>query len=132
MSSDARAVRPDRLARLLWVDCTAGALVGLLVLAFGAGLSRLHRLPYEVLLVLGVANLLYAAYSFSLARRADRSVLQVQILVGVNAAWAVVCAGIVVRFWDSISGFGIAHLVGEALFVAGLARLEWRYRGARR
>ncbi len=58
--------------RLLWVDCTAGALTGVTVLALGGWLSRLHALPYELLLFLGATNLLYASYSFSLSVRSER------------------------------------------------------------
>lgn len=116
------------LQRLLWVDCLAAALGGVLVLTLSAWLSRLHTLPQGLLLFLGVVNLLYACYSFSLARRAERPMLLIQLLVFANAAWVVVCVSLAVRFWGVASIFGIAHLLGEAVFVGGLAALEWRQR----
>lgn len=45
-----------------------------------------------------------------------------------NALWAVLCAATAVRLSSSASGLGLAHLVGEGLFVGGLAALEWSQR----
>lgn len=114
--------------RWLWVDCTAGALVGVLVLAFGAWLARLHGLPEGVLFLLGVANLAYAAYSFALARSPRRTLRQIEVLAVANAAWGVVCVGLAVQYWAVASAFGFVHLFGEAFFVAVLAAIEWRQR----
>lgn len=113
---------------MLWLDCTAGALVGVFVLAFSGWLGRLHALPEGVVILLGAANLVYAAYSFSLARRPGRTLLQVAVLVYANAAWAGVCLGLTFRYWEQASAFGFVHLVGEAVFVGGLAALQWRQR----
>ena len=116
------------MQKLLWVDCTAGALVGVAVLALAGWLSRLHGLPHEVLLFTGVVNLLYASYSFSLAVRAQRPMSLIKLLVFANLAWVPVCLGLAVYFREQATPFGFAHLVGEALFVGGLAVLEWKQR----
>lgn len=113
---------------LLWLDCTAGALVGVLVLVFAEWLGRLHGLPVGVLVVLGTANLLYAAYSFSIARNARRTLRPIEVLALANAAWGVVCVVLAVRYWAVVSVFGFVHLFGEAAFVGGLAALQWRQR----
>jgi hypothetical protein len=110
------------------VDCTAGALVGAAVLALSGPLSDLYGLPRGVLLFTGVANLLYAAYSFSLAVRARRPMWRVKLLVAANGAWVPVCLGLAVALWGRATPFGMAHLIGEAAFVGGLAALEWRWR----
>ncbi len=115
----------NRSSRLLWVDCTAAALAGALVLALNGWLGRLYALPLDLLHVLGAVSLVYAAYSFSLARRADRTVLQVEVLVYANAFWVVVCLGLALYFWARASVFGIAHLIVEAVFVGVLAVQEW-------
>ncbi len=130
MGSPASPGAPARTPepRLLWVDCMAGALAGVLVLAFSGWLGRLHGLPQGVLILLGTANLVYATYSFSLARSAGRTPFQIAVLVYANAAWAVVCLGLAVRYWERASAFGYVHLVGEAIFVGGLAALQWGQR----
>lgn len=120
---------PAYVRKLLWIDCTAGAVVGVAVLALHGWLSEFFGLPRGVLLFTGAANLAYATYSFSLARRRERPLRLVQILAGANMAWGlVVCLGLAAIFWDTASGFGRAHLLAEAAFVAGLGAVEWRER----
>ncbi|MDX1420782.1 MAG: hypothetical protein R3181_12500 [Rubricoccaceae bacterium] len=116
------------LRRLLWIDCTAGAVVGVAVLALSAWLSALEGLPRGVLLATGAANLLYASFSFSLAIRPVRPVHLIQRLAVANMAWAPVCLGLAAAFAGSVTPFGVLHLVGEAVFVGGLGALEWRHR----
>lgn len=113
---------------VLWVDCTAAAVAGVLVLALSGPLSRLHALPQELLLFTGAANLLYGAYSFSLARRATRPMALIRLLVFANSAWVLVCIALAASYWGRASVFGLAHLLGEAAFVGGLAAAEWRLR----
>ncbi|HEX2210370.1 MAG TPA: hypothetical protein VHG93_22015 [Longimicrobium sp.] len=116
------------LRRLLWIDCTAGALAGVLVLTLSPWLSRLYALPQVLLLFVGATNLLYASFSFSLARRAERPMSLIKLLVFANAAWVPVCLGLAATFWNRATVFGIAQLIGEAVFVGGLAALEWKLR----
>ena len=111
------------------MDCAAGAIVGAAVIALAGWLSRLEGLPREVLLFTGVVNLLYASYSFSLAVRAERPMPLIKLLVFANLAWVPVCLGLAVFFREEATPLGLAHLVGEAIFVGGLAVLEWKHRG---
>jgi hypothetical protein len=120
-----RAVLPRKL---LWVDCTAAALAGVAVLAFSGWLSRLYGLPRDLLLLIGAVNLLYGCYSFSLAVRARRPRHLIHLLVFANLGWAAVCLVLTVAFREPATLFGLAQLIGEAVFVGGLASLEWRYR----
>jgi hypothetical protein len=108
---------------LLWIDCIAGALVGLLVLLFGEWLSRLYLLPPAILYFMALANLLYATYSFSLAKRRTRPRALIILLVGANGAWTFVCLGLATHFFETATFLGIGLLVGEAIFVGGLAGL---------
>jgi hypothetical protein len=116
------------IKNLLWIDCIAGALAGVLVLSFSGWLSSLHALPRDLLLLNGAVNLLYASYSFSLAARARRPRASINVLVFANLSWAVVCLWLVTVFAGSATVFGIGHLAGEAVFVGGLAGLQWRWR----
>ena len=116
------------LRDLLWVDCTAGAAAGAAMLTLSGWLGSLYGLPRELLLFMGAVNLLYASYSFSLARRARRSRNSIDLLVFANVAWVPVCLGFAVMFRDAATAFGVAHLLGEAMFVGALALLEWSRR----
>lgn len=98
------------------------------VLALSGWLSRLEELPHEVLLFTGAVNVLYASYSFPLAVRPVRPMRLINLLVFANLAWVPVCLGLVAAFSESVTLFGVVHLIGEAIFVGGLAILEWRNR----
>lgn len=113
---------------LLWIDCGAAALAGTALLAWSAGFAQLHALPQELLRLIGLVNLLYACGSFTLAVQARRRPAWIAALVLANAAWATICLGLALRFAGTASAFGLAHLLGEAAFVGGLAGLEWRWR----
>ena len=114
--------------RLLWVDCCAGLVAGVVVLSLSAWLSELYAMPRWMVVGVGAANAAYGAFSLSLARRARRPRSLVVFLVTANAAWAVLCAVAVIALASSASAFGLAHLVAEGLFVGGLATVEWRHR----
>jgi hypothetical protein len=118
----------DVLRHLLWIDSGAGLLAGTSVLALSPWLSGLYALPRPLLVAMGLVNLAYGTYSGVLARRARRPYGLVILLVTANATWAALCGVAAVRFAGIASGFGLAHLVGEGLFVGGLAALEWRVR----
>ena len=113
---------------LLWIDSAAGLLAGAGVLALSAWLSDLYALPRPLLVAMAVANLAYGTYSGALARRAHRPYGALRLLVAANATWAVLCGLAAVRFAGTASALGLAHLLGEGLFVGGLAALEWRAR----
>lgn len=114
---------------LLWIDCIAGGLVGTLTLTFSAWLSQLYELPRELLIVFGLANLLYGCYSFSLAIRKRRPMYLIMLLIIANAVWAGICFILAVNYATTATIYGQIQLVGEGIFVGGLAWLEWKYRG---
>jgi hypothetical protein len=114
--------------KLLWVDGLAGATAGAAVLLASRWLSDWYRLPLDLLFLIGMANLVYASYSLSLAIRPKRSKRLIVLLIFANLVWAVICLRWAVVFAGTASLLGLVHLVGEALFVAGLAGLEWRLR----
>lgn len=116
------------VGKLLWLDCVAGGVVGVLVLLLAGWLSELYHLPLAVVLVMGAANLLYAAFSFSLAVRKVRPMRLIVLLVVVNGVWAVGCVVAAVVFAGTASPLGLAQFMMEGLFVGGLAAVEWKYR----
>ncbi len=120
-----------RLIRsLLWIDCGAGLTVGILVLSLAEWLSRLYGLPLALVMAMGVANVAYGTFSFSLARRATRPRIRLQLLVIANGMWAVVCTVAAVVMAPHATPIGLATLLLEGVFVGGLAALEWRHRAS--
>jgi hypothetical protein len=114
--------------KLLWVDGFAGLIAGSLMLLAIDFLERWYKLPRDLLLFIGLANVTYASYSLSLAARTVRAMKFIVLLVGANLFWSVVCLVMAAVYFDVASPFGLAQLVGEALFVGVLAGLEWRWR----
>jgi hypothetical protein len=119
---------PHLHRKLLWIDCGAALLAGVAVLSLSTWLSQLYAIPRGLVVATGVANLAYGTFSLSLARRARRPRSLIVLLVMANAAWVVVCALAAVLLAGTASAFGLAHLIGEGLFVGGLAALEWNER----
>ncbi len=120
---------PARMrTHLLWIDSRAGLTVGVFVLVLSPWLTELYRLPRWLVMTTGIANLAYGAYSGMLVRRERRPYALLVLLVSANAAWAVLCMLAALRFAHTASWLGLAHLVGEGLFVGGLAALEWHER----
>ena len=98
------------------------------MLLFTTQLSHLQALPHNLLLFMGVANVLYASYSFFLATRSKRPMPLITLLVVANGFWSVVSAGLAVAFADTATLFGLGHLIAEAIFVGSLAGMKWRWR----
>ncbi|HVK18185.1 MAG TPA: hypothetical protein VM533_14675 [Fimbriiglobus sp.] len=121
-----------RAGVLIWVDWIAGAVVGVLVLSLRGWLAELYSLPADLLLVMGLANLAYACFSFTLAMlsRGDRVPL-LRVVAVANVIWAVICAVLAVVWSGEGSVFGVGSMVGEGLFVGGLGVLEWVAAGRR-
>jgi len=113
---------------LLWIDSRAGLMVGATVLAFSGWWSRLYGLPHALVLGMGIANVVYGTYSFLLERRVARPRTAILLLIGANAAWAVVCFALAFHFAASATVLGVGVLVFEGVFVGGLAALEWWHR----
>ena len=115
--------------QILWVDGFAGAIAGVAVLLASGWLCDLYRLPVSLLVFIGTANLVYGCYSISLASRARRPKILILLLVVANLSWAVLCLRWAFVYAETASFFGLAQFIAEAIFVAGLASLEWRWRG---
>ena len=117
------------MKNLLWIDCIAGALAGVAMLLLLDWLAALYGMHRELLVFIGVANVLYASYSLSLSIRRTRTPLMLNALILANGVWALVCIGLAMRWAGTATMFGMAHLLAEALFVGRLASLEWKWRG---
>ncbi len=115
---------------LIWIDWIAGAVVGALTLSLRGWLTDLYALPGNLVLFMGVANLAYAAVSFTLAMlsRGDRVPL-LRVVAVANIAWALLCLTWALVWFGEASVFGTGQLVAEAVFVGGLGILEWRVGG---
>lgn len=115
-------------SHLLWIDCSAGLLVGVIVTTFHGWLSTLFGLPSDLVLFMGIMNLAYAAFSGSLAIRKARSHGHFLALVVANVGWGLFCMVLFIHHINSASLLGAAQLLLEAIFVGGLGITEWKCR----
>ncbi|QNH02902.1 hypothetical protein HNQ25_09325 [Pseudomonas sediminis] len=116
------------IRHILWLDCMAAAVAGVLVLSFAARLSEWYVLPRELLSFIGAVNIAYSCFSFSLAIRVRRAEALIKLLAVANGFWALVCLGIAATFAPLMTLPGLCHVLGEAAFVGGLGMLEWKWR----
>lgn len=114
--------------KLLWVDCIGGGVVGVLVLVLARWLSDWYRLPYDFVIMMGIVNLAYGSYSFTLAMLSKRPMPLIRLLVFTNLLWMVLCLRWAVIFYGTASILGMAQLIIEGLYVGGLGCVEWRFR----
>lgn len=112
---------------ILWFDAVGGLSVGGLVLLFSPWLHGLYGLPSVFVVFLGVANVAYGCFSASLVRMPVRSRRLLYTLAGANCLWALLCCVYVYWFWETVTFYGAAHLLLEAVYVGTLGVLEWRW-----
>lgn len=88
------------------------------------------RLPEPLYAVVAWANLIYGAFSLTLAARPRR--LRPAWMIGglalANVLWAVFCLVLLVTVAGNAGLLGQVHLFNEAVFVGTLGWTEWRRR----
>jgi len=114
--------------KLLWIDCIGGFFVGLLFLYFADFIAAIDNLDKNLIIFLGISNILYALFSFSLVVRQKRPVSLIVTLGSANIFWFFVCSIFAIINWSQISLIGIVHLFGEGFYVAFIGYLELKYR----
>lgn len=116
---------PRFLRNVLWADAAAGAGSSLLHL-LGAGLlAELLGLPHGVLVMSGMALLVYVAAATYLAVCDPIPRAGVGMLIAANWAWVGACAVVFIMNASALTALGQAYVVVHALAVAVLAELEW-------
>ena len=106
----------------------AGLVVGGVGLALtGMGvLDEVLGLSQAVLFVVGGANILYGSFALSIVVSSPPKTSRIALLIGANLVWCAVCLLLLAHHADGASLLGRVYLLGEAVFVGGLAALEWR------
>lgn len=123
-------VMSPRARLILWSDGIAGGLVGALMLVLRAWLVDFYGLTPALITLIATANLAYASYSLSLAalsslnRRPPRPAID--LLVTANAAWGLVCLGLIALHANQAGALGLLHIALEGVFVTWLAVIEYR------
>ncbi len=76
---------------------------------------------------MGLANLLYASFSFILALfTSGERVPFLRVIAMANILWGIGCLIWAAIWFHHASQIGLAQLIGEGMIVGGLGILEWR------
>jgi len=121
-----KSMKPFNLRPLLWFDCAAAAIAGTAMLALAWLLAPLFGLPRVVVVFVGLVNLAYGAFSFSLARQPSPARGRVRALVTANLLWVGVCVVMALYFAGPGSWLGASYMLAEGFFVGALATVEAR------
>jgi hypothetical protein len=110
------------------VDAVAGLVVGGVGLALtGMGVrGEVLGLSQAVLFVVGGANILYGSFALSIVVPSPPKTSRIALLIAANLVWCAGCLLLLAHHADGASLLGRVYLLGEAVFVGGLAALEWR------
>jgi hypothetical protein len=112
---------------LLRFDALAGLTAGVLMLLLHGWLTALYRLPGTLVWFVTLMNLLYGATSATLVLVQPANLSSWMRRMGsANVVWAMLCSALAIAWGPAATAFGIAALLGEALFVGSLGLLEWR------
>jgi hypothetical protein len=111
------------LRRILVADAVTSGMTGLALFA-GAGLfEALLDVPASLLRVSGLVLIPFAAMVLFFARQITPS--RVWTVIGLNAAWVVASAAVLVSGAIQPNGFGVAFVIVQAIAVAVLAELQF-------
>jgi hypothetical protein len=113
------------LDRLIWADGLAALSVGLGMLPLRHFLAHWLQLPPGLITAQAIANLCYATYSLSLARRRDKPIAMIRFLSMANMGYAFLALCLLGYFYPTCSAWGVAFFVAEVVFIGGLGVLEW-------
>ena len=119
-------MKPFNLRPLLWFDSAAAAIAGTATLALAGLLAPLFGLQRVVVVFIGLVNLAYGAFSFSLARQPSPARGRVRALVTANLFWVGVCVAMALYFAGPGSWLGASYMLAEGFFVGLLATVEAR------
>lgn len=118
------------LRRVLLLDAVSSGSMGLMLLLFAAPAAAVLNLPAALLSEAGLILLPFAAFVGYLASREIPGRAAVWVVIALNIIWVVDSTMLLFTGWVEPNALGYAFVVGQALFVAVLAELE--YLGLRR
>ncbi len=118
--------KPVSIKLLLWIDCTAAFLAGLLLFVLHTKFSLFFGLPVALLLTQAVLNFIYGSLSFYLFRQSSPSIRLIAVLVGANLLYATTSLLLAFYFSSQATVYGLIYLFAEFFLISLLAILEWK------
>ncbi|MDR0226418.1 MAG: hypothetical protein LBI66_08350 [Burkholderiaceae bacterium] len=113
------------LPRVMWADAASCAATGALQLAAGRPLADLSGLPLALLQGTGWFLLAYALAAAWMAARSPAPRRLIGLVVAGNFGWAAACIALLAVGGLSLSVWGVAWVLAQAVVVVVLAELQW-------
>jgi hypothetical protein len=88
-------------------------------------LAPIYNIPQEALHLIAIVSIVYSAYGILVIYKYIPRSIGVPLLAFMNAFWAFACCGIIFYYWPAIHWLAVVHFGFEALFVLGLAYIEF-------
>ena len=123
-------VLSNGLRRTLTIDAVVSGASAVLLLVAGDALARWLAVPETLLRYAGILLVPFAVYVGTLARRETATRSSVGAVIGMNIAWVVASAWLVMGSAVRPTAAGYVFIVSQAVAVALLAELQ--YIGLRR
>jgi hypothetical protein len=112
------------LRAALWIDAIASGATGMLGLVLAGPLSDWTNLPVALLRGAGLALIPFVVYLVALATRDVVSRSGVRLVIGINIAWVIASAGLLLSGAVDPNAFGYAFVIAQAAAVALFAELQ--------
>jgi len=113
------------LRRVLALDAVASGATGLLLAAGAGPLAPLLGLPEPLMRPAGVFLIGYAAVIGVMSRRYELPKIAVNMVVALNALWAIESLAILALGWVQPTALGYAFVVFQAVVVGVFAELQF-------
>ena len=120
----------SRLRTVLLVDAVTCTAMGALLALAARPLGDLMQLPVGLLLYAGLALFPIAAFMAAVACVTPASRIGALLVVVGNVGWVLASLALLVTGGIAPNALGLAFIVGQALVVAVLAKLEYDAMGA--
>jgi hypothetical protein len=116
------------LRAVLWVDGAAGIASVAAQLLAPAVFSSMYGLPVPLVQGSALVLLVYVGLIATLLFKPAQSNFRLGVLVGANLAWVAASMWVAFEAQLDLPALGRAYVVGQAVFVAALAALEYAFR----
>jgi hypothetical protein len=114
------------IRKILWIDGLGALIAGIAVLSTRGILSGPFGLPERILLIQSVITIIYGTYSTTLAKNKIYSKKPIRVLAIANLMYVAFCMLLFMNNYYSTTVLGKVYFIAEAMYICGLAILEFR------
>jgi hypothetical protein len=122
----ASIVYPSAGTRIMTVDATFCAVSGAALALLSGPLADLTGIPSLALLAIGLGTAASSAFMFWMLRQPAMLGLLLRLALGVNVAWVIASAVVLLSGVWTLTGAGVALIIAVALAVEAISIGQWR------